>query len=338
MNGDIGRSKRLRKQHLENVEIPLGPSSKYGSVWNKPPGRNRIPDRFTPRSMERIMHKARRILLPLGGLASLLFAMGCNQAEGPDSDSPSQIKAAPINDAQVDAAFNKAPEGSVYGKLQFADITEAEARIQKPLLPFGGEPLLEIRPEKLKIIRDTYIRQGQTLKARQLENSYDFVTGLYRGDSQSLDATKALSKAAWWNLAYVSHRGAVAGYWLPSVPNNAWSGSSYDPNQPRFYGYVIQSNIENGVTPSLRFSVGYNNGAGWTSYKSWNDPHSSGNTSVWLQKLRAYTNTANWIVCYDVFQSFNTGGAYTSSGCQDLPAGEHLDGAKVHGIHFELLQ
>lgn len=290
------------------------------------------------------MRKPNRILIRASALASLLLNIGCDQTpQSPDASTP--VKQATVTDAEADAAFGKEPEGSLDRGFKVPDITEAEAGIQKPIIPLGGEPWIQILPQKLEAIRTAYLRQGQPMKARQVENSYDFATGFYRGDAKSVAAAKALRKAAWWNESYVTHRGAVSGYWLPPVVSGAWSGSQYDATQPKFYGFNVRSDVEYGVTPHLRFSVGYNNGAGWTSYKTWNEYHSSGNTKVWLQKLRAYSNYVNhpdpamqWMVCYDVFQSYPaTGGQAIRSGCQDQPAGEHTNGAQVHGIRFDLI-
>ncbi|MDB5049007.1 MAG: hypothetical protein JWO30_2078 [Fibrobacteres bacterium] len=230
---------------------------------------------------------------PLALFASLL-TVGCEQAS--DTAGPASVN--------TGAAVPVIGPPDADGNVVYKDVSESEGKLAVPLILADGGAMPHVDPGMLVALRKSYLSRGNPYRAEQLESSYDFNSGDFKGDPVSLSMTaaglKKGSASQWWTNGYIRYRIAINGAWLGFVGNDQWAGDPTNLYAPGVLGLNITSQIENGVTPQLSWGVLWNNGAGWTSLKGWNADHSSGNAAVWMQGLRASTTYPNYSVCYGV--------------------------------------
>jgi hypothetical protein len=259
--------------------------------------------------------KRSRFTKLLGAIAlpAMLFTIGCNQ-----SPAPSEV---PDTGKHV----NGDPLGAVDGG--FKDISKEESEKTSPLIPAGEGPARKVDISTLTALHYSMVQNGQINMAKKLRNSYDFQTGEYKGDAAAFKSA-VLSKSGdhWWNTSFISHRAAAkvgtSVQWLAYQGNNVWSGSD---NGPKIQGLEIKTNAEIGYTPYLRWTVRWNNGAGWTQWRGWNDY--GAHNSYYLQSIRVKTEPPYagatqicYEVAYKVMEGPEIGTTGTKLGCNDQPA------------------
>ncbi len=241
------------------------------------------------------MKKYRQTLIVgLLAVSASLLATGCisgSQATNPDS---------------IDENAGKpTTENSGLENLKYTDISAQEAETAKPLNLMGGGPMAHADTGMLSALKRSYIEHGTPLMASQLELSYDFKSGDFKGDplllsQKSSGLEKAASTAAWDGI--FRYQGYYHGGWQGWVGNGEWIGNpngSY--NLDELSGWNIQTTVVNGVTPSIYWNMywgGHNGGYGWTSTYSWNQWGQT--NSYWWRGFKADTRTAGYSICYEM--------------------------------------
>ncbi len=240
-------------------------------------------------------------------ISASFFTTGCNQST--ETTSPTSAN----GNAAKPTMDNSVPVES----LKYTDISAQEAETAKPLNLMGGGPMAHVDTGMLSALKRSYIERGTKLMASQLELSYDFKTGDYKGNTlllspKSIGLEKSATTAAWDGI--FTYQGYSYTKWLPTKASNGeWLG---DPNSKSGWqlldGFYISTKVVNGVTPSIYWNIywgygGESNGTyGWTGTYSWNN---SGYSETWpWQGFVANTRTPGYDICYEMkFSAHNTG-------------------------------
>jgi len=195
--------------------------------------------------------------------------------------------------------------------LKYTDISAEEAKTAKPLNLLGDGPMAHADTGMLSALKRSYLERGTPLMASQLELSYDFKSGDYKGDPQLLSKkstglAKGASTAAWDPNSFTFRAYYSNNTWGYPVGNGNWIGDQNATYQtvPRLAGWQINTNVVNGTTPSLYWKM-YWGGYGWTGGTySWNDYGAS--QQYYWQGFVAQTTYAGYNVCYEFkFSAFN---------------------------------
>lgn len=244
-------------------------------------------------------HFRGKIAFCIVAISASFFTTGCNQSS--EVASPTSANGGAVNPTMD----NSAPGAN----LKYTDISAEEAKTAKPLNLWGVGPMDHADTGMLAALKRSYLERGTPLMASQLELSYDFKSGDYKGDRQllSLKSTglrKEASTSAWDGV--FSYQGYHNGRWEPWVGNGQWIGNPNGTFQTDMLsGWKIQTNVQYGVTPSIYWNIywggywgGYTDDYGWTATYSWNDYGQS--LAYDWNGFVANTRTAGYNICYEM--------------------------------------
>ncbi|GEM_PF-3116256 len=235
-------------------------------------------------------HSRRTPLFGALAFSASLLTIGCNsepQVTDPNSTDGNTVK--PVTESP-----------------QYTDISSEEAKLAKPLTLVGVGPMAHADTAMLTALKKSYLEQGTPLLASQLELSYDFTTGQFKGDPKLLSPKstgleKSASAPVWdYNFGYqgwlynpTSHESS----WTFPVGNDKWIGSpgaGYGLS-PLLQGWHISTTVVNGTTPSLYWKM-YWKDYGWSSWYGWNSQGLS--TQFLWQGFSAYSSYSEYNICY----------------------------------------
>jgi hypothetical protein len=266
-------------------------------------------------------NSGRHAILPLsqkiaaGILWSLaLLSMGCNQSpDSPIAQAADPRSSDPNGLPRLTQPLEPAGEEFSNGKIEYEDISESEASVVSPLEVVGEGPQRHMDPATLNVLRNSLIARGNPMRAKKVDVSYDLKTGDYKGSEASLRSDAPLSKsAAWIYPDSIHYKVGFPSVWSSPLANGEWGGLRYGTENyvynPRVHGFWPYTTVQYGTTPSLRFRVLWRGSAYWTSWKGWNESHTTVNlnSEMWMQGFTAYSTYSNYSVCYasrTIFQS-----------------------------------